>query len=745
MIKILISNLKYIEIAVNNHKQIQDLVSKLAPLADALGKLISTEKKLALLNNDPLVEDYLKECTEIHFLFENSSQEEEYVIKAIIVIGQAPILFNKKHIKSTAIDPIKNLLLKLIEIEKFYQQIGGIVGYHLTVLSLILSQNESNSSLEADIVYHPPEGLYVNQETDEVHQYIRRGIENLDQISEIYPIGGAGDRLNLIDEATGKPHPVAMLPFMGRTLLEGLIRDLQALEYLYYKLFDIQLQTPIAMMTSEEKDNDAKIHTIVESHRWFGRSPETYSFFTQPLVPVLTIDGNWSLCAPFRLTLKPGGHGIIWKLAQEKGVFQKLLSQNRVHALIRQINNPLASTDGALIALSGMGCHHKKSMGFLSCERLTHSAEGINVLIESKKDNSYSYCITNIEYTDFIQKGITDIPVSRQSIYSRFPANTNILFIHIPAVKQALKRCSIPGKLINMKTKVPFIDENGNLSEIKGGRLESTMQNIADYLEDYFENPVNPKELKDKLQTFILFSDREKTISTTKTSYKEGESPLSTPEQAYFDYLSNNRQLFKEKCHFTVPVQASLEEFIKEGPNCIIIFHPALGPLYSIIAQKIRGGNLATNSELQLEIAELDISNLDLDGSLIVESSSPIGRMDSENILHYGNENRCFLKNVKITNKGIERQKAKHYWKNQISARQALKIILHEGAEFHAQDIHFEGDLQFEVPPYHRLVVSSDRGGQWIQELEKISGPTWSWHYAFDDNNRIILKKITHK
>jgi len=47
---------------------------------------------------------------------------------------------------------------------------------------------------------------------------------------------GAGDRLGLECEHTGEYLPAAMLPYSGRTMLEGLIRDLQAREYLYFKL-----------------------------------------------------------------------------------------------------------------------------------------------------------------------------------------------------------------------------------------------------------------------------------------------------------------------------------------------------------------------------------------------------------------------------------------------------------------------------------------------------------------------------
>ena len=38
------------------------------------------------------------------------------------------------------------------------------------------------------------------------------------------------------------------------------------------------------------------------------------------------------------------------------------------------------------------------------------------------------------------------------------------------------------------------------------------------------------------------------------------------------------------------------------GPGFIFLYHPALGPLWDVIAQKIRGGALAPGAELVLEV-----------------------------------------------------------------------------------------------------------------------------------------------
>ena len=51
--------------------------------------------------------------------------------------------------------------------------------------------------------------------------------QGLPELGEIYALGGSADRLGLVHPDTGECLPAAMLPYRGRTLLEGLIRYLQ--------------------------------------------------------------------------------------------------------------------------------------------------------------------------------------------------------------------------------------------------------------------------------------------------------------------------------------------------------------------------------------------------------------------------------------------------------------------------------------------------------------------------------------
>lgn len=717
---------------------IKQQISEIKNLLIMVSQAQSDEEKLAVINLQPVIDEFLKEEPLINQFISELNVKEEYLIKSLIAIGQGANVLNMTDTDERRHEQLTVLLKQLAEIENFYHSQGGIIGYHMTVLTLIANQMSPSQMLSNNIHYMQPEGIHLEQDDLEVRQAVRWGIESFRHFAEIYPLGGAADRLNLVDEETGDPLPAAMLHFLGRTLLEGLIRDLQGREYLVYKLTGEQLDTPIAIMTSSEKNNHHYVLQLCERKHWFGRSPKHFCFFIQPLVPVVTIKGNWALTAPLTLLLKPSGHGVLWKLAEDQKVFSWLESLGRSECIVRQINNPLAGSDQGVLALSGIGLHDRKSFGFISCERLINSAEGTNVLIVHDKEGTYEYCLTNIEYTDFNQRGIGEIPAHPGSPFSQYPANTNILYANIKAVRKVIKTHPIPGQIINLKSLVPSIDRIGERVFIPGGRLESTMQNIADYFVDRFPTKLNKEECKRYLKTFVIYNDRKKTISTTKNLYKPGESLSSTPEQAYYDLLFNHYGLLK-KCGFKLPSWRDIHEMLHHGPSALFLFHPALGPVYSVIEQKIRGGSLAADSEFVLEIAEANIENLDLAGSLTIVSTSPLGRKNHDGVLKYGGESRCRLKNVTIHNKGINRKIYNNFWRNDIHRREEVKIILHEGAEFDAEGVVLNGSREFIVPSNHRLSLRTDSSGMLLEELTFIDKPSWTWNYTFDDNNKIQL------
>lgn len=709
-------------------------VQHLAFLAQKLQSARTLAERLEVLNGLPDVREFFEKSHLLSTFLSDLSSESELVIKEVVALGQGENVFAAISEMPHAMVRLRELTWQLLQVESFYKEVGGIVGYHYLTFSLLASQGKE---IEETPTYHAPEGIDISQETQEVHAAILAGIEKLPLLAEMYPVGGAADRLRLQDLKTGLELPAAKLLFLGKTLLEGLIIDLQAREYLYYKLFRKQLTTPLALMTSVEKDNHQQILSICEENRWFGRSKQTFYFFSQPSVPTMNKEGNWCLQAPLQLLLKPGGHGVIWKLARDKGVFKWFCDQDRKKVLLRQINNPIAGTDYSLLAFAGIGCQEDKLFGFASCPRQIKAMEGMNVLIEKKEADGYQYVLTNIEYCDFKKCQIVDEPAAPESHYSKFPSNTNILFADLAGIEEAVKQCPIPGMLVNEKT-LSYRTKDGELKEEALVRLESTMQNIADVFVEATKSPLLEGK-RNHLKTFLTHHTRCKTISTIKREYIPGASLLETPEGCFLDFLKNAKELLSKKCKMQVP---ELSDDLKLQPSFLFFYHPSLGPLYSIIAQKVRGGKMAPGSELELDLAEANIENLSLDGSLRILATDPTGhRSESGQIIYSEKGGKCTLKNVIVHNQGIDRNASNTFWKKEIVRKACCCIHIQENGEFIAEDITLEGDLLIEIEPFTRVTARRTEEGK-IQFLkEAITAPTWSWNYSIQKDHTIQLNE----
>lgn len=710
------------------------MTETLEHLSEDLRTAPSASDKIAFLNAVPRVLEYLQKTPALSGLLSQMSPESESVAKQLIAIGQMDRLVGEEPIDGNA---LLKLLEKMTAVDAFYRELGGIVGYQNKILEFLRGSSDLRQSEIA--AFHAPDFIDITDETEEVLEAIRIGIDSLPQIAEMYPLGGAADRLHLVDEETGSDLPAAKLGYGGRTLFEGLIRDLQAREFLYYKLYGKQVEVPVAIMTSEEKDNCFHVLNICSEHQWFGRRKELFRLFTQPLVPTVDPKGNWYLVGPLSPLLKPGGHGALWKLARDEGIFEWLKNISRKKALIRQINNPIAGLDYGLLAFVGLGVKKRGDFGFASCSRRVQSAEGVNVVIEKKNGD---IALTNIEYCDFAKYGIEDRPLKEGEPYSRFSSNTNILFADLKAVENAVRTCPFPGLLINLKTSA-FATEKGEKLQGPMARLESTMQNIADVFVEKKRNlqpsaesyPWNRKPEK----TFVTYNHRHKTISTAKKAYVSGGPIQETPEECFYVQLQSARELLS-RCGFSLPGSRSLEEYMIQGPDVSFLYHPALGPLYSLIAQKISGGALSIGSDLQLEIVDLEIERLKLEGSLHVSANQPLGHFDNEGVLHFSNRTgRCILKNVTVKNDGVDWKASQPFWKNRFIRRGFLEVHLHGLSEFIAENVTFEGNFRFDVPEGIRMRVKEEMGRLVIEQEPLEETPFWI--YRWDERRGVLAAR----
>ncbi|KAK9823989.1 hypothetical protein WJX72_006832 [[Myrmecia] bisecta] len=633
-------------------------LAHLTRLLDALSQATSTSQQVAVLEQDERVQAWLRSARSQAVVSELRclSLSELFAILCLPAMMQEHVLSAQPEGNNLSL-AVRTLSDALSRVNTFYSSIGGLLGYQRKCLEImraaVLAELQGCDASEActPVTFHMPKGpdLAGPDGRRLAAQAAATGLEALPHMAEIYPLGGAGDRLGLKCEVTGASIPTAMLPYCGRTLLEGLIRDLQAREYLYYQLKGFQQMTPIAIMTSDAKGNHQRVLQLLESYNWFGRGQDAFRVFRQPLVPVVSAeDGRWLLPEAMQPVMKPGGHGAIWKLMLDEGVFDWLYQHDREAAIIRQISNPMAGTDATLLALSGAGYADGRSFGFASCERAVGAAEGMNVLMERQiprpdgRGVEYAYNVTNVEYTEFERLGICD-ECAEGSQFSRFPANTNVLYVGLKAAEGAVRAgvrdgggAALPGMIFNLKKKVTYQDAvSGRERTVHAGRMECTMQNLVDSLAQRFRAPV-PDERHSVLNTFVVYNKRRRVTSSAKRKRAPGSTSIhQTPDGSFRDLMLNARDLLQRCNLLHVPEVGTVEQYLAKGPGFIFLYHPALGPLWDVIAQKIWGGALADGAEVVLEVAEACLVDVQVEGSLQVRADAVVGQVEPALAVNY--------------------------------------------------------------------------------------------------------------
>jgi len=180
--------------------------------------------------------------------------------------------------------------------------------------------------------------------------------------------------------------------------------------------------------------------------------------------------------------------------------------------------------------------------------------------------------------------------------------------------------------------------------------------------------------------------------------------------------------------------------FAKKGPSFLFSYHPALGPLYSIIGQKVQGGTLAGGSELQLEIADLYLKDLNLEGSLLIHATDVMGYKEKGVLKYSEKTGQCVLDNVHVANKGINWEEDHLFWRHDVKRHSSLTITLHGHSRFVAKDLTISGNLSLEVPHGMQMMAKEENGRViFITEPLDDTGPLWTYSAAADHS--IEIKK----
>lgn len=642
---------------------------------------------------------------------------------------------------------------------RFHDAVGGLAGYQLACVRMLAAaaagRGASSSPAAAPgATLAPPGGLDL---TDEPAATAAKaaGLAAVGTTAELVPLGGASDRLGLVCEATGAPLPAALLPYGGRPLLEGLLRDTQAREYLAWRVHGAQHTTPVALMTSCAKGGHAHVVRLLTDADWYGRGEGSFKLLRQPLVPVVAAaDGAWLLAGPASPELRPGGHGALWKCLADGGGFGWLAERGVTGALVRQISNPLAGTDGTALALAGAGAATGASFGFAACPRRPGATEGVVARVsvpsgEGGRRPAASH-VTCVEYTEFEGAGLTEAALSR------LPANSNLLFVDLASARAAatarapLRAAAapgapappplgcLPGLVLNTGKSVR---PGGAGEPVKAGRLESTMQCLVDAL---------PPSLASS--SFAVSGPRRLVTSSAKRARAPGGSLAQTPDGSFLDLARNGGDTLRGAGWAGVPPDADFESSDAAEGRLPLVFvhHPALGPLWSVVARKVGRGRLErAGSELVLDLAECRLRSLTLAGSLRILADAPLGHTvagagpGSARLVYSDRGGRARLERVAVRNAGVDWGDATNVpWRHRLARAEEAVVRLRGRSEFDARGVAILGAAAYDVPDGHRLTLRPGPDGRIVEELTRLEegeGPAWVWRYRVGAGGRVEL------
>jgi UTP---glucose-1-phosphate uridylyltransferase len=249
----------------------------------------------------------------------------------------------------------------------------------------------------------------------------------------------------------------------------------------------------------------------------------------------------------------------------------------------------------------------------------------------------------------------------------------------------------------------------GQTRTVRAGRMECTMQNLADALTDCSPQRLRPEQAAD-LRTFVVFNERRYVTSSAKRALVPGSDKVhQTPEGSFLDLMRNARDLL-DMCGIAAPPLGTNREYVDAGcvPAFVWLWHPSIGPLWEVAAQKIRGGSISRLSEVKLEIAELLWRDVSVDGSLRVLSENVVGHTDerSGQIVFSDRCGHARLERVRVQNKGVDYDADGNcFWKQSVGLQETCSVVLHGCSEFDAMDVTFCGNVELEVPHGHRMLV----------------------------------------
>ncbi len=149
------------------------------------------------------------------------------------------------------------------------------------------------------------------------------------KVAVLIVAGGQGSRLGF----EGPKGTFPLSPVKGKTLFQLMAEQVRSLSMRY------AVSIPLLIMTSSDNHRDTV--GFFKQNRYFGLNPDMVHFFSQGVLPAVTLNGQLILKDNVRLYTSPNGHGGSLKALWDSGLLIKLMDAGYEDLFYCQVDNPL--------------------------------------------------------------------------------------------------------------------------------------------------------------------------------------------------------------------------------------------------------------------------------------------------------------------------------------------------------------------------------------------------------------------
>ncbi|PFH37452.1 UDP-sugar pyrophospharylase [Besnoitia besnoiti] len=433
---------------------------------------------------------------------------------------------------SAAPEDIHRLCIQLQQADNTYP--GGLSAYISRARDLLAASKAGANPFEGFTAYKPagekvtlPSPLFDTLETV--------GSKELKACAFVLVAGGLGERLGYSGIKIGLPCETTT----GKTFAQLYCEYIAAIENAPEAHGATQqnghnaaeASVPLAIMTSD--DTHDRTIELFESHDFFGLKRSQVVFMKQGKVPaLLDNDANIATSAedPFRVIMKPHGHGDVHTLLHQHGLVEKWKHEGKKWIIFFQDTNPLIFR--ALAATLGVSKEHNFAMNTVAVPR--KAAEAMGAICNLKKVDGSSITI-NVEYNVLgpLLEAQGSADVANEEGFSQFPGNTNALVFAVEPYCSVLQRTggTVP-EFVNPKYK-----DSAKTSFKSPTRLECMMQDFPRLFSA--SDPVGFTEL----ERWFCYSCVKNNVADAAAKVKQGIPPECALSGEADVYRNNARLL----------------------------------------------------------------------------------------------------------------------------------------------------------------------------------------------------------